>query len=485
MPDTHPADAAFAAVAAFLAGIIGADLGWSAAACAGAALAAATAALIRPRAWKLHVLFFAAFAAGVIYCGAFYAIADAQRNLPLNRGTAFSALIADEPVLTSKGSFLYTADAAPPFRGSFLFLAPPAGPEAEFAYGDLVTISGTLEASREPHAPPIMFSPAVGLVAQHKGFFFRDWMLGIKAAAIREFRGALPADEAGLLGGIMFGYRAGIPPDLRNELSRAGAAHIIAVSGYQIMILVAVCGAFFKKFLPRRASLAATAALIVLFISMTGWRASAVRAAIMGVVALAARAIGEAPNLRNLIAFTAAAMVLADPSAPVFNVGFILSFVGLLGIIFLGPPIRGLLRAGGPAPAHAPFGLRDAAAIVLSAQIAVMPILIRAFGPLSLVGVFANVLVTATIPATMALGTMLAVFGFASGRLAFFAAQCAGFFLRYQLLVIRTFAALAVPVPFSFDSAFFIASYYLLLALFVFSRRSSLRAAGVPASLPP
>lgn len=173
--------------------------------------------------------------------------------------------------------------------------------------------------------------------------------------------------------------------------------------------------------------------------------------------------------MRNLVAATAAAMALADPSALTANVGFIPSFASLLGIVYLGPPLRHLLRYDRPSSGHGFLGWKESAVTTLSAQFAVMPILIRAFGRFSLTAVLANLLILPTVPLAMLLGAALAPLGFVSFYLAFFAAQLAGLLLGYQLFVVRLCAALAVPVPFSFNSVYFFICYYLALALFIFA----------------
>ncbi len=461
----HPADVAFGAAFSFLAGLFAAGAGWPLYVVFAVALLAAAATVARERRLAREcALFLAALVAGALYYHAFFAVAAARTNIPIGKPLVFSAVIVDEPQAGER-SLMLTAAAAPPLRGIFTLFAPLG---ADLAYGDLVEVRGTISAPDRPGAAPVMFSPQIAFVAAHRGFFLREWMLRLKAAILARFREALPEDEAALLGGITFGSRASFAPALKNAMALSGTTHLVAVSGYNITIVIAAAGALFGRLLPRRATFAAAAALLALFMLMVGGQASAVRAAIMGFIALAGREMGEAASMRNLITFTAAAMALGDPSILTANAGFLLSFASLLGIVYLGPPLRKLLRYDRGDGAGL-LGWKESAATTLAAQLAVMPVLLRTFGQFSLAAIFANTLVLATVPLTMALGALLAALGFLSRALAFFAAQLAGLFLGYQLSVIRLFAALAVPLPFHFGSAFFVAFYYFLLAIFIFS----------------
>jgi competence protein ComEC len=196
---------------------------------------------------------------------------------------------------------------------------------------------------------------------------------------------------------------------------------------------------------------------------MTGLQPSAIRAAITGSIALFARETGRMFNIRNAIAFTAAAMVLWNPTMLTQNAGFELSFLSLIGIVYLGPALKKLFR-------YSSAGFLDwkeCGITTLSAQVAVMPVLIATFGQFSATAILANVLILATVPLAMFFGFLLAVFGFISYYLAFFCAKLAGLVLFYELAMMRLFAGLSVPVPINFNSTVVILLYYAILAFFV------------------
>jgi competence protein ComEC len=203
----------------------------------------------------------------------------------------------------------------------------------------------------------------------------------------------------------------------------------------------------------------------MLFILMVGYEASAIRASIMGVIALIARETGESFNVRNAITFTALAMTLFNPTILTGDLSFMISFLAVLGIIYLGPPFKKLFRY----EEEGLFGWKEAGITTLSAQLATMPILMNAFGQFSLVAIPANIFTLSLLPLTMFCGFTLACVDLVSANIAFFTAKFLGLILGYQLAVIKLFARIAAPLPLPLGTPFAIALYYLGLVLFIFS----------------
>ncbi|MGC9968899.1 MAG: ComEC/Rec2 family competence protein [Minisyncoccia bacterium] len=460
----HPADTAFGITLLFLAGIFIAGLGWHFFVFFLAVLAGGVASVLFKRAlWKECALFCCAMLAGALYYHLYFHIEDAKTNLPFGQKGVFSVTISDEPQPSEKFLML-TADAEPPFAGTVEIFAPP---ESDFQYGELIRVAGTVNPPDMPGGNAIIFTPKITVLAEHRGFWLREWMINIKLAILQKFREALPEDQAALLGGIAFGSKVSFKQELKDAMALSGTTHLVAVSGYNITIVIVAASDLFRRFFSRRTTFIAAVIALLLFMFMVGAQASAVRAAIMGFLALVAREIGEEFSMRNAIVFTAAFMALLDPGILTGNLSFILSFLSLAGIVYLGPPLKKLLRYGNDDGGL--FDWKESATTTLSAQLAVMPVLINSFGRFSCMAILANIFILATVPLTMFFGLLLALFGFASHYLAFFAGKLVGLMLAYQLFIIRFFAALAIPLPLPLNSAAAIAFYYLILLVFIFS----------------
>ncbi len=455
----HPADFAFAAALAFLGGIFVAGAGWNAKICVLVFSIGSIAVIILKRQiWRESIIGTVIFLLAIFYFNLFFQWRNHAINLPYDTKTTLSAVVIDEPTPTAK-TLMLQANAEPPYAGMLTIFAPQ---DSNARYGDVVRVLGKINPPAAMYESPTIFANNVSVVGHHRGFFLREWLIEVKAAILSHYQELLPADEAALLGGIAFGSRVNFDQATKNAMALSGTTHLVAISGYNITIVIFAVGSVFGALFPRRTTSLLSIVFLILFILMVGFAASGVRAAIMGFIALVAREIGEIFNMRNAVSFAATAMALQNPAILTHDMSFILSFASLLGIVYLGPPIKKLLKQTEPGI----LDWKENAITTLSAQLAVMPVLIRVFGRFSVVGIIANILVLGTVPLTMFLGAVLAFLGFISQHLAFFAGQIVGFILWYQLFIIRLFASLAVSLPFSFSSDAVTALYYLILTIF-------------------
>lgn len=244
---------------------------------------------------------------------------------------------------------------------------------------------------------------------------------------------AVPQPESGYLGGILLGTRGTIGPELKDAFSRTGTSHILAVSGYNITIVAGVLLALLARF-GRRRSFWLTIIGIAAFVVMVGASASVVRAGIMGVLALSARHTGRASRAGTAILLSGAIMTWFNPMLLRWDVGFQLSFLAVIGIVYLEPLIRAPLKRIMYEP------LAVMVATTLAAQILVLPLILHTFGVLAVYTLPVNLVVLPLVPLAMALAFTTGVSGVVWGFLGSLVGQLAWLVAAIQLAVIR-FAA--------------------------------------------
>jgi competence protein ComEC len=142
--------------------------------------------------------------------------------------------------------------------------------------------------------------------------------------------------------------------------------------------------------------------ILILYIIMIGAPASAVRAGIMAGLLLLVQKLGRLRGASQAVIFAAVIMLLINPALLRSDVGFQLSFVATLSIIYL-KPILDNKTANWPNPRR----LKDILTMTLAAQIGTLPLLIFHFGRLSLVSPIANLLIVPFLPLLMILGMIL------------------------------------------------------------------------------
>ncbi|MDP2651745.1 MAG: ComEC/Rec2 family competence protein, partial [bacterium] len=227
----------------------------------------------------------------------------------------------------------------------------------------------------------------------------------IKHSFLDGLNRALPNPDAALAGGIVIGGKQGLGTALTDAFTRSGLVQIIVLSGYNVMIVAEWVIAFFALLsLPRRLQFFAGGAALLLFVGIAGISATAIRATIMAVIALYARATGRSYYASRALLFAVLLMLLWNPLYLVFDPGFGLSVAATAGIIWLSPIIEAhLIR-------WRPFW-RNAVATTLAAQISVLPLLLYNIGLLSLVALPANLLVNPFVPLAMAWAAIAGVIG--------------------------------------------------------------------------
>jgi competence protein ComEC len=233
-----------------------------------------------------------------------------------------------------------------------------------------------------------------------------------KHAFIDGLREGLPEPHASLASGITIGGESGIGTELHDAFIRSGLVHIIVLSGYNIMIVAEwLMKGLAAVRLRKRFAFVAAGAAVVLFVLVAGAEAPAVRAMLMALIALYARASGRTYAAGRALFFAAFLMLLWNPFTLAFDPGFGLSLTATAGLIWLAPRVEAKLLFIKYA------FLRDVAATTIAAQVAVLPLLLYETGNLSLVALPANLLVLPMMPFAMGLSAIAGVAGMLLGNL--------------------------------------------------------------------
>lgn len=220
---------------------------------------------------------------------------------------------------------------------------------------------------------------------------------------LRDAVAPLPAEERGLLPGLIDGDVSGLDARLRDDFRTTGLTHLTAVSGSNVAVILSavllLCGVLGVR-LRWRPPVAALALLG--FVVLARPSPSVLRAAAMGSVALLALAGGTRRQALPALGAAVLGLVLFDPDLA-SQPGFALSTLATAGLLVLAPVWRERLAR------RMPRWLAEAIAVPAAAQVACTPVVVAISGSLGLVAVPANLLaVPAVAPATV-LGVLAAL----------------------------------------------------------------------------
>ncbi|NKS83826.1 DNA internalization-related competence protein ComEC/Rec2 [Rhodococcus hoagii] len=215
---------------------------------------------------------------------------------------------------------------------------------------------------------------------------------------------ALPADQAGLLPGLVVGDTSGLAQETKDEFTAAGLTHLTAVSGANVSIvlgavLLVVRGVGLG---PRTGALLAGIALVA-FVVIARPSPSVLRAAAMGCVALLALVTGRRKQAIPALAASVVVLLALSPSLAV-DFGFALSVFATAGLVVVSPALVTRLRARGW-----PRWLAEMCAVALAAFVVTAPLVAAMSGTVSIVSIVANVLVAPAVAPITVVGAATAV----------------------------------------------------------------------------
>jgi competence protein ComEC len=249
-----------------------------------------------------------------------------------------------------------------------------------------------------PHVVPVRDAAEGGGV--------RRAMASAKARLRATVGELVPEPSSSLLLGLLVGDKDGLPRDTADAFRRTGTAHVLAVSGYNVSRVVGVIVILFACVgLAKRRASAGVAACVIIFAVFVGAEASVTRAAVMGCSGILATSFGRRYHGPNAFMLAASLMLAFQPLLLRHDAGFRLSFAAVAGLQAFGPPLARRFRF---VPDVA--GIRSSVAETIGATLATMPLVLRDFGILPVLGVLTNVIIAPLVPLAMAAGAVTLVF---------------------------------------------------------------------------
>jgi competence protein ComEC len=276
----------------------------------------------------------------------------------------------------------------------------------------------------------------LGIIDKIKIFVYSN-IFAIKNTFQNSINLSMPEPNASFVNGILLGTRQNIPNELKDAFSRTGTTHILAISGYNIMILSEAVLLGLVWFFRRRVAFWISVVIIILFVVLTGASASVVRAAVMGLILSFANGYGRLYDQKNSIILAGAAMVWFNPFVLVFDVGFQLSFAAVLGLIYIFPYLNSRLQK---IPDLG--GIKEISLMTISAQLAVLPLILYYFGNFSVVSLPANILILPFIPFAMFSGFVAGLGGLVSYSMGRILGYVPWAITSYQIETIRYLSSL-------------------------------------------
>lgn len=386
-----------------------------------------------------------------------------ELDVRIGQKVVLEGFVSDEPDVRENSvritiTATNLASSAAKVTATILATAPA---HTNVAYGEHVRVKGEIRLpeafdtgiGREFNYPGYLATQGISYelayteIAREEGFegnIFKSLAIRAKQLFAFGLQLALPEPQSSLAAGITVGDKRGLGRELTQEFRTASLVHIIVLSGYNITVVItALFWALSRT--PRYVRFGAGGIIAIFFAVITGGAATSVRAAIMAIIAMTGTLTHRIYRADRALGVVAVLMVVWNPYLLAFDPGFQLSFLATAGLIFFSPLAERWFQG-------IPVGLsvREILISTVSAQIAVLPLLLYESGQLSLVSLPANLLALIAVPYAMLASLIAAVGGLIAGPIVPIIALPAYILLSYIINVAHylssiPFAAASVP----------------------------------------
>jgi competence protein ComEC len=247
----------------------------------------------------------------------------------------------------------------------------------------------------------IVLFPHVSVVRHEENW--RAKLFSWKAKMIMRIQTILEEPHDSFLAGLLFGAKHSMPEFVLSAFRKTGTSHVLALSGFNITILIVWVMTVVVRCGGRRPHAIGIATLLVLwFVFVTGMSASVVRAGVMGLLAAWAGLADRMAFSWLILLEAITVMVIGQPLILRDDAGFQLSVAATTGLMFLSISVE---RWSLWIPDR--FGLRASFVATVSASLPTLPLSWFLFGQISLMSLPMNLMILPLIPLAMIAGAVL------------------------------------------------------------------------------
>lgn len=207
--------------------------------------------------------------------------------------------------------------------------------------------------------------------------------------------------EGGLAAALFLGDRAPLDAGITTAFRRAGVSHLLALSGMHVTILMTMlAGLTAAVGIPKKGRLVLLCAMALLYLSLTGFRPSAIRAVGMILLLYLGEMLGTRTDPLTTLC-TVGALMLACSPATVADGGFWMSFCAVFGLVTVLPVFNDWLNTKRISSRISRLLQAVAASAVAVVSVSLLNCIFC--GEISLVGIPLTVLLTPVLTATLCL----------------------------------------------------------------------------------
>lgn len=217
--------------------------------------------------------------------------------------------------------------------------------------------------------------------------------------------------------GILVGYKDEIPKEVQENFKESNISHILAVSGLHVSYIIIAISKSLEKIQGKRKSKITTIFIIILYMFITNFSPSVVRAGLMGIISIVAKLTYNKNDIWTSIAISMLCILVYNPYL-ILSTGVLLSYGGTIGIIVFQKSISSILEKIKFKSQIYKYNakisrivdyIQDTLVVSFSAQIVIAPIIAKMFNTVSFSFFITNFLVSPIIGPIIILGFLFII----------------------------------------------------------------------------
>lgn len=213
-----------------------------------------------------------------------------------------------------------------------------------------------------------------------------------------------------------------IEESIREDFRIVNISHILAISGLHVTYIVMLISRISQRIIGKKYGTVLVILVLIFYMFLVGFTPSIVRACIMGILVNLAFLVQRKNNFWNSLALSLLLILINNPYS-ILNIGLQLSYLATIGIVSFNRKIRkksdnfkflknSLIIRKNNKMQSLVNKIKDNLAVMLSAQILILPIMIYNFNIFGTYFIISNLLVSVIIGITIFLSILLVITSF-------------------------------------------------------------------------
>lgn len=279
----------------------------------------------------------------------------------------------------------------------------------------------------------------------------------------------LPKETAGLCIGMLIGETSNIEESMQEDFRDSNLSHILAVSGANVSyIIISITYIFNKMCFRKKLSKIISIILLILFMLLTGCTSSVNRACIMAILMLIAELLNRKSDVYNNLALSALILLIINPYS-ILDIGFQLSYMGTIGIVFLHDKISNIVQIKNKIIKY----FFEMIIVTTCANLAIIPIMMFHFNTVSLTFYFSNVLAGPILGAVVIIGFIMFFVSLILNSLAIPIAFILNIMLKFIIKIAELTASLPISkILITTPSIWFIIIWYSTIIILYYKEKA-------------